>query len=408
MSLLRIHLPPSWPEAEADAALPWCRIGARGEALDAGAAAVAALPRADACELVIPAELVLLTRARLPRGSKQKLLQLLPFAIEDKLGAEPDAVHVAGGPTLGDGQTALAAIDKHWLARALARLVEAGLRPRSAWPETLLPPLPADGWTAVWSGRGGFLRSGAAAGMSLEGGSGTEPPVALALSVAEARTAGTLPGRLVLRLAEHAAPPDVEVWGRALGIAVELGEPWAPFETPEVASGGIDLLQGAFAPASPARKWWPALRLPAILAGLLLALHVGGTAAEWMLLKREKQALQATMEQRFREAFPDARVVVDAPLQMQRNLAELRGAAGQATPLDFVPLLSKAAAALDADARGRLRTVEYANGRLSLGLDLADRAAADALLSRLSAAGLACELEETAPLARIVITGSAA
>lgn len=408
MSLLRIHLSPSWPDAEPDAALAWCRIGARGEALDAGSAAVSALPPADACELVIPADLVLLTRARLPRGSKQKLLQLLPFAIEDKLGAEPDSVHVAAGPTHVDGQTALAAIDKHWLARALARLTDAGLRPRSAWPEVLLLPLPADGWAAVWNGRGGFLRSGAAAGMSLEGGSDTEPPVALALSVAEARAAGTLPGRLVLRLAEHAAPPDTEAWSRALGITVEIGAPWAPFERPEVASGGINLLQGALAPASPARTWWPALRLPLILAGLLVALHLGGTTGEWLLLKREKQALQATMEQRFRDAFPDARVIVDAPLQMQRNLAELRGAAGQATPLDFVPLLSKAAAALDADTRSRLRAVEYTSGRLSLVFALPDRAAADALVTRLNAAGLACELQEAAPLARVVITGSAA
>jgi general secretion pathway protein L len=407
MSLLRIHLSPSWPDAEPDAALAWCRIGARGEALDAGAAAASALPAADACELVIPAELVLLTRARLPRGSKQKLLQLLPFAIEDKLGAEPDSVHVAAGPAHADGQTALAAIDKHWLARAVVRLSEAGLRPRSAWPEVLLPPLPADGWTAVWNGRGGFLRSGAAAGMSLEGGSDTEPPVALALSVAEARAAGALPARLALRLAKGAAPPDIEAWGRALGIAVEIGEPWAPFERPEVASGGLNLLQGAFAPANPARKWWPAMRLPLILAGLLVALHVGGTTAEWLLLKREKQALQATMEQRFREAFPDARVVVDAPLQMQRNLAELRGAAGQVTPLDFIPLLSKAAAVLDADARSRLRAIEYESGRLSLALELADRAAAAALVTRLTATGLACELQDTAPLARIVITGSA-
>lgn len=411
MSLLRIHLPASWPDADPAAPLPWCRLGgARGELTDAGSAALAELPCADTCELVIPAELVLLTRARLPRGRKQKMRQLLPFAIEDRLVAEPDTVHVAAGPTLADGQTALAAIDKAWLARGLARLNAAGLRPRSAWPETLLAALPADGWAMVWDGRGGFLRSGTHAGMSLDGGSSAQPPAALMLSVAEARAAGSLPHRLLLRLREGAPPPDVAAWSQALGMAVEVGEAWSPLQHPDAASGGIDLLQGEFEPSSTAREWWPSLRLPLVLAGLIALLQVGATTVEWLQLKREKQQLQAAMERGFREAFPDARVVIDAPLQMQRNLAELRGTAGQPSPTDFLPLLARAATSLDADSRSGLRVVNYEAGQLRFEVALPDRAAAEALTGRLTGAGLDSQLQDVsgaAPqsLARIAIRG---
>lgn len=412
MSLLRIHLPSSWPDADPDAPLPWCLIDARGERLNSGHAAASELPRADACELALPAELVLLTRARLPRGGRKKMHPLLAYAIEDKLVAEPDTVHVVAGPALADGQTVLAALDKAWLGRALDRLAGAGLRPRSAWPETLLPALPADGWTVVWDGRGGFLRSGAHTGMSLDGGSPDQPPAALTLSVAEARAAGTPPQRLLLRLAEDVPPPALEAWGRALGVAVEAGQGWSPLREPEPYAGGIELLQGAFAPASPAREWGPSLKLPLTLAGLIVLLHAGATTTEWALLKREKLQLQASMERRFREAFPDARVVVDAPLQMQRKLAELRGATGQLTPLDFLPLLARTANALDADSRRNLRAVHYEASQLRLEVALPDRAAADALVGRLTDAGLAGQLQEvdgTAPQsrARIVITGNA-
>ena len=411
MSLLRIHIPFSWPDLEPAASLPWCRLGARGEWLDAGSATLVNLPRAEACELIIPAELVLLTRATLPRGSKQKMRQMLPYAIEDRLVTEPDAVHVAAGPTLADGQTALAVVDKAWLTRVLARLNEAGLRPRSAWPETLLPELPADGWVMVWDGRGGFLRTGVHAGMSLDGGTSAQPPAALALSVAQAREAAALPHHLLLRLREGAPPPDAGAWSHTLGMAVEVGVEWAPLQHPDTPSGGVDLLQGAFASSSLARDWWPNLRLPLILVGLITLLQVGATTTEWLLLSREKQQLQAAMERSFREAFPDARVVVDAPLQMQRNLAELRGAAGQLSPLDFLPLLARAAAALDADNRSNLRAVRYESSQLSLDVALPDRAAADALLKRLTDAGLASQLQNVsgaAPqsLARIVITGN--
>jgi len=411
MSLLRIHIPPSWPDSEPDAPLAWVHLDTRGERIDAGSAPLAGLPHADACELVIPAEAVLLTRAALPRGSKQKMRPLLAYAIEDRLVAEPDAVHVAAGPRLADGQTVLAAIDKAWLARVLARFDEAGLRPRSAWPETLLATLPADGWVMVWDGRGGFLRSGEHAGISLDGGSSTQPPTALVLSVAEARAAATLPHRLLLRLREGAPTPDVEAWSHALGMTVELGLAWTPLRHPEAAGSGIDLLQGAFAPSNPMREWWPQMRLPLILAGLIVLLQVGASTTEWLLLSREKQQLQAAMERSFREAFPDARVVVDAPLQMQRNLDELRRATGQIAPTDFLPLLARAASALDSGGRQGLRAVQYEASQLRLEVALPERAATDALLKRLTDAGLACQLQGvsgTAPalLARIAITGN--
>lgn len=412
MSLLRLHLPSNWPDVDPDAALPWCSLGARGEPLASGSAVLADLPRADACELVLPAELVLLTRATLPRGSVKKMRQMLPYAIEDRLVAEPDSVHVAAGGTLADGQTALAVVDKAWFARVLARLDAAGLRPRNAWPETLLPDLPADGWVMVWDGHGGFLRSGAQAGMSLDGGSTEQPPAALALSASQARASAALPQRLLLRLRDGAQAPDIDAWSRALGMVVETGEAWSPLTRPQVPGSGIDLLQGAFAPASKARDLWPNLRLPLILAGLIVLLQIGATTAEWLLLKRDKQHLHAAMEKSFRTAFPEARVVVDAPLQMQRNLAELRGASGQLSPLDFLPLLARVATVLDADSRNNLQTVSYENAQLSLEVILPDPATADALVKRLIEAGLACQLQSVsgeAPksLARIVITGEA-
>ncbi len=411
MSLLRIHLPSSWPDTEPDAPLPWCSLGSRGALLGAGHATLATLPHAETCELVLPAEAVLLTQVRLPRAGKQKLRQLLPYAIEDRLVADPDAVHVAAGPTLADGQTALAVVDKAWLARVLARCHAAGLRPRSAWPETLLPALPADGWVMVWDGAGGFLRSGEYAGMRLDGGASTEPPAALVLSLAEARAAANLPHRLLLRLRDGTPPPDVEAWSHALGVAVEQGIAWTPLQHPDPADGGIDLLQGEFAPAGVSRDWWPRLRLPLILVGLIVLLQVGATTTEWWRLSGEQQKLRAAMEASFRQAFPDARVVVDAPLQMQRKLAELRGGAGQLSPTDFLPLLARTAAVLDLDPRSKLQSVAYDNAQLSLELILPDPAAADALARRLLDAGLVSQLQNlsgAAPksLVRIVISGS--
>ncbi len=151
------------------------------------------------------------------------------------------------------------------------------------------------------------------------------------------------------------------------------------------------------------------MRLPLILAGLIVLLQIGATTAEWWQLNREKHQLQSTMEKRFRETFPDARVVVNAPLQMQRKLAELRGPTGQMLPSDFLPLLSRTAAALDADSRDSLRAIRYEASQLSLDVAVDDQLAAERLVKRLVAAGVAAQLQDvsgTPPLARIAVTGS--
>lgn len=412
MSVLRIHLAADWLTGDPAANLPWCRIGARGERIDAGHAPLAGLPAADACELVIPSELVLLTTAVLPRGSRHKLRQLLPYAIEDRLGDDPETVHVATGQAVGNGHMALAALDSDWLAQVLARLHARGLRPRHAWPETLLPALPPGGWVVVWTGQGGFLRSAAQGGLHLDGGDAEVPPPALLLSVAQARAAGHLPQRVEVRLSEGAAPPVWEAWENALGIPVATGAPWAPLDQPASAAGAIDLLQGAFVASDPRRAGWPALRLPVVLATLIILVQVGATATEWLLLTREKQRLQTAMEHSFRTAFPEARAVVDAPLQMQRKLAELRHAGGETSATDFVPLLARAAAALDPATRGHLREIHFTGDQLRLALALPDRAAADTVLQRLAAAGLSGRLQTAdggtaTPLTQIVISGGA-
>ena len=410
MSLLRIHIPADWPEAGPDAVLAWSRLGSRGERLDGGASPTAGLPRDSQCEIVVPAELVLLTQARLPRGRKRRLPALLPYAVEDRLGVDPDSVHVAAGAQQADGQTALAVIDKTWLGTVLARLRAAGLQPAHAWPETLLPALPEAGWVAAWSGRGGFLRTGTQRGFALDAGETGQPPVALALALDAARTApdgpAAAPARLLLRPCAGAPLPDAAVWSRALALPVEAGAEWTPLGAHVDTAGAIDLLQGAFAPATFSRRDGQALRLPLILLGLIALVHGGATLIEWGQLRHERQQLRAAMEADFRAAFPEARVVVDAPLQMRRNLTELQRAAGQTTPRDFLPLLARASQAFDETNRRGLRGLRYEAQTLTL--EFAPGAADDALLARLREAGLAAESRRADDAVRIRVTGGAA
>lgn len=410
MALLQLYIPEDWPDHPASA-LPWALRDGQGRALSAGCSVLSELPKADACEAIVAAGAVLLTATKLPKGGRKKLRQLLPYAVEEQIVSEPESVHVALGPLVDGGDHALAVVDKVWLGRMLARLSEAGLRPRHVWPETLLGPHRADHWSLIWRVGGAVVRTADAAGITLDSGRADAPPLALLTAVRQAQEHGRAPRGIVLHKEGPVALPDLARWAEALGVPVEMGTDWDWSAQSLVDPGqGIDLLQGDFAPAALPRELWPKLRPLLMLAAAILALQIGGASVDWLLLKRETGQLQAQMEQIFRKAFPEATAVVDAPLQMRRNLAQLRAEAGQMGATDFLPLMSRLSSVLAGSGNVRLRSVQYENGQLHVEMTLPDAQAAQALKQHLQRAGAASTVDSVTAkgsgvLARMTLRG---
>ena len=90
----------------------------------------------------------------------------------------------------------------------------------------------------------------------------------------------------------------------------------------------------------------PAWRIVRIgLASLLVLQVVGLNAMAW----REQRALdqqKAQLSQILTTAFPSVQLVIDAPLQMQREVDALQRNAGRITSTDFEPMLASTANAL--------------------------------------------------------------
>ena len=186
MSTLQIYIPEAGLAEPESPEIPWILRTARGERRH-GRSSVDELPRADHCEVIVPASVVLLTEVNIPPASRQRLRQMLPFAVEDRILTDPENVHVAAGPRLANGATPVAVIEKGWLAAVIERLKRAGVRPQRMLVETTMPELSPGAWCVVWNGRDGFARTGPASGMALDGGSESTPPLALTRAIADAR-----------------------------------------------------------------------------------------------------------------------------------------------------------------------------------------------------------------------------
>ena len=116
---------------------------------------------------------------------------------------------------------------------------------------------------------------------------------------------------------------------------------------------------------------------------------------------QDRQALaakQAGVRNALTQTFPHVKVVVDAPVQMERELAQRRQAAGSVSRRDLEPLMAAAGAALPPP---RVPTqIEYANGELRLrGLELAPEELT-AMNQRLAAESLSAQPRDGALLVR--------
>jgi len=377
---LRIYLTAQWQDAASPCA--WALLDDAGNVRESGNGTLAAMPKSDDATVIVSAERVLATAAMLPKIKRSKLETALPFALEDALIDDVSEAHVTPGAKLADGRTVLYTLNRNWLSRFLAASTAAKLRVRRIVPEFCLLPARAGEWSMAWDGAQGFLAMAHSLGGALDSGDATRAPVGLQL-----RLQHDAPAALRLfALGGNVAAPS---WG--IGVPVIDEKQSFDWRKTAIPSDAPNLLWGKFAPPPRISELWPWLR-PALMAALLLVgVEVVVSNLEWALLAHEKRQLVHGMTEVFQETFGADAAIVDAPLQMRRNVARLRHGAGVSDDADFLPLLEKYSGASSAIPGSTLRTLRYGDGKLDIEMALS-AAALDKLLQRLAEAGLLAQV----------------
>jgi len=391
-TFLQLHLPEHWPATGAadEPPLRWA-LSARGR-VEGGVARLAGIPRAEATCLVLPVARVAFVRAALPPGPAAKLAKLAPFAIEDAIVSDPEEICATVLDDVRDGERLVAVIDRPWLESVLAGLAAQGIRPVRAIVESSLAAGSQAAWTVVWAGSGGFAVLGGIEAIALDASLDGRPPLALKLAADERRRRGDGPKAVRLLLADGADAPDTGRWAESLHAPVAVVGKWAPEEADAAAAVCPNLLPGAGPGRWSGKELLARFKPAAILAVGIFMVHGALTAADWTRLAIEARGLRSDMDAAFRKAFPDAKAVVDPALQMRRNVADLRRAAGEPDATDFVPVLAKVAPALAA-AGLRPQSLRYERGELALDLTVAPDDTRERVASRLQVPGLRVQVE---------------
>ncbi len=379
MNVLRIYFSAQWRDS--DSPCPWALCDQSGAVLQQGLSPLAAMPATRECIGILSADRVLIVTAPQPPGAKRRWPATLPFIAEEHTLTDPDDTHATFAASSEPGMITLSVVSKSWLRQIVSATAAAGLPLRRLLSESLLPALQADSWTLVWNGRDGFLHTSATTGLALDCGDPNTAPLALLQSLAAPGV--RMPQKIELRIAEPAT--DLPSW--ELPVPLAAGNAWDWRHAP-ISEQTPNLLAGEFTPPLQFLEKLSRLRPALFILFAAFAVEVAGTHLEWLMLAHEKNGLTHNVERIFHGTFGEDSTLIDAPLQMQRNLTALRHAAGAADDSDFLAMMDTVAPSLGSLNNGAIRSLNYDSGKLGLDIKLANPAAFQELAKKLQLSGL--------------------
>lgn len=336
--LLRI---PDLPRFDPATPAGWTLLDNANAILRSGAGPLASMPQAERIVAVAPVGHLLFIETALPPVAPAKRNALLRYAIEDKLTIDPSTVHAVVLGKSDTTQHVVAAIDRTWLMGVLQWLKQASLAPDSLISSSAGVAVAAGEWTVALDGQHGFAKRSDGFVYNLDIGSGREPPFGLMLALKEARERQRAPSALVLQ----STPADAALaaqWQASLAMPVRQAIPDAHSnQSLLAASKSANLLTDEFAPREAADKWLGMLKPALIVTALMVCTHVVFTLIDNWRLNGERVALEQEMTQVFKTAFPKAQAIVDAPLQMRRNLQQIKTERGIPADDDVRSALAK-------------------------------------------------------------------
>ena len=372
----------------------WVILDNQAKVLRRGRDLLNALPQCDETEIIVPASMVGFISAQLPPGSRTKILNALPFLVEAGLISAPEDTHAVLANQF-ESKIVVAVIQKAWMASVLERLLRKEIFPIRMFPETLLPILPNDGWAMVSRGHDSFIRMNNSQGipLSVDAGAEAPPPV---LEMALMQFDKTRRPVNIDIYGEY--PINAAAWASQLGVLFSrpIEQEWFVSNTKPI----VNLLQGEFQPSGAISRNLIAFKPAAITLAILILMQVSFMIIDYGIKARKNSMLDQAMVTQFKASFPNAKAIVDAPLQMKRNLDELKHGAGQISNADFLPLLAAITSNIGPISADRLKSMDYQNGKLELNLTMPDMEQAQAMRQRLSTAGLSATIESTQPSPR--------
>lgn len=340
---------------------------------------------------IAPSSDLLLTKVNIPSNNRQRLIQAIPFTLENDLTEEIEQLHFALNLKTSQDGAGVAVISRVRLETWLESFHSLQLTPFGLYPDFLCLPFTDTHWSIYLENNLALVRTGQTSGFSAE-----LENLSLFLKMAIV-SAATPPEQFDLFLSPKL---DREQYPALISDEIEISRKEIPFpgDLTRLLVENLDeretlnLLQGDYAQVDKStvqwRRWLPAAMLFVFLAGL----NVVSSTFDNNQYKRQNEQLSQEIRQVFRETFPELKRIVDPRVQMEQQLKLLRKGThgGQA---EFLSLMNSSAVNIAKIPGNLLQSINFRDNQLDLKLTLKDLQSLETIKKAIEAEGLAVEIK---------------
>ena len=351
--------------------------------IKAGALAEAAA----ACEgvramVLVPASTVFVTDVPMPTSNQRRIASAVPYALEDQLTEDIEALHFCISKRNAQGNVATAVVSHRQMEAWREQLQSLGIQVDVMVPDLFALPCSEGSWTLLLEDHAALLRTGTECGYAID-----HDNVAFFIQLALENAGEEAPSELNLYDARTASTDDIDCAGLEV-VSHLLHEPAISIMADHVpkANFGLNLLQGIYSRKEQLGKIWrPWIPVAGLLAALLVV-NFASILTESIRMENKANALQQQIEQLYVEAFPGARVqkaqgIIES--ETKRRLAELRGG-GSGSDSDFLMLLGLVGERFSKTPGLELERLSYRAGKLDLAITIGDLQGLDVLKQQLT------------------------
>lgn len=371
------------------------RLGAVMTGPLADAAALALSRRVIA---LVPGSALLVCDVDLPAKSATKLRQMVPFALEEQLACDVDAMHFAIGQRLNTGRVPVVAVAHRQMQTWRAALASYSIAADAIYAESQLTPL-SDGAVAVIDRGALNVRSTLGTVTTLDAQPLTD---ALALALPDVQEAVLL----------YVTQADYDAVEAAL---TPVRERYASFEVKLLPEGplplfalqalrsthAMNLLQAVYEQRSSFKASVAPWRSAAALLAIGLALYLTHSGIQFWRLKQAEQTVDRQLVEVLSQTLPEVPIknasMARRTFESRLNALKTSGGAGE-----FLGGLSSLSTALAQTPETHIEALAYRNKTIDLRVRAPSVDVLDKLRSLTEQSGMQSELKSMTPRDKIV------
>jgi len=302
-----------------------------------------------------------LDSVKLPVKNQQKLLRAIPFALEEKIADDIEELHFVAGKTSSDGRTPVAAIKHETLKNILNNLKVSGISPVALIPDNLCLTANQNQWAVLLQSDHSTLQFN-----NFNAGEFDRDTLPLLIKSELQQTDRKLPEKIIIfrkdgdestiEDIEESVPDEVEL------IQVSYNtHPLVIFCGQYKQALTLNLLQDEYKPKQKSNINWQRWRLAASLSTIWLCLNLSITSMQYNKFEEHNKNLQTEIDSIYKKSFPKSKRIVNARVQMEQKLDELKGMGKGGSDTSLITLLSDSSTALSSEKSVVIQSINYRN-----------------------------------------------